>query len=350
MPPDTDVRPSAHAHHPPPPADAPHGPPREGPPADGPPAPEPSLLDAIDLPLLTDLEVVGWVQEAVRDAVRHRQGVIVHGAKGSGRSEALELVAARFRAMEADRVRSRPGYRARHLRVFPAMGPRTRNDLIRTLYVEEMGAIPWRVGRGGDDVMLHTLVAAWREDHVAAVCFTEVDAFGAGALEGCRDIMAFSEGPAGRAGAVGAAGPTPSARGRRAAGVGIVLVGVTAVYDRLRGTPEWGHRWRKAFPIEGLAPGVLPDVYRRLLPACARYAAAVGEAAWVALITREVAPSVGPALRRVQMHLEDYVGACVDECDPPPAALADVPFDRERFVDTARSLAGADLLRDGEDV
>jgi hypothetical protein len=135
-------------------------------------------------------------------------------------------------------------------------------------------------------------------------------------------------------------------RGRPRVGIGVVLLGLTDVFDRLRVDPEWGHRWRKAYPIEGLAPSVLAKVYQRLLPACDREARDRGSDAWVAFIKADVARHIRGSVRRVTSHVWEYVALCEDECEPVPATVAEVPFDEERFL---AALYGSPGPRDAGD-
>ncbi len=310
----------------------------------------PTLLEQLRLPVLEDLQVVGWMQQALRDAAYHRQGVIAYGDKGSGRSEGGRIAVERFRHQQAGRHRDDPTYLPVQVRVIPPIRPQTRAELIRTLYTFEMGTVPPRFGRGGVDLLLAELVEGWQEENVAVVFFDETDAFGPGALDGCRDIIAVSGGPAsyvqagfdddgapsgGRAGAITGGG------GRRPRGVGVVLVGVPGIYDRLRRSPEWGQRWRKGYAIKGLSPSVLAEVYRRMLPVCDVVAKA-DERAWRDFIRAEVAPRVRRSVRRVHSHIWEYVALCEQECSPTPATLEAVPFDAERFLAALDALAGSE--------
>jgi hypothetical protein len=93
---------------------------------------------------------------------------------------------------------------------------------------------------------------------------------------------------------------------------------------------------------------VLPDVYRRVLPACEREARERGDEAWATFIAEEVERYIGGAVRRVTSHIEEYVALCEDECTPAPATLDAVPFEEERFLAALYALAGSEAAAEDE--
>jgi hypothetical protein len=160
-----------------------------------------SLLEELELPVLDDLEVVGWVRQALRDAVAHRQGVLVYGDKGTGRSEALQMARpSSGPAKKGGAARAR-GTSRTHLRVLPPMRPQTREELVRSVYDAEMGDIPYRFGRkGGADQMLGELVAGGARTASPPCCSTRPTASGParsrGAATSSRGRRCPARGPA----------------------------------------------------------------------------------------------------------------------------------------------------------
>jgi hypothetical protein len=125
-------------------------------------------------------------------------------------------------------------------------------------------------------------------------------------------------------------------------GTGILLVGTSDLLDRVRQTPEWGERWRKAYEIKGVTPEVLASVYADLLPGFGEEARRLGADCWNRFIRDDVAPYIKGSLRRVEAHVDQYLFSYVDNVETPVESLADVKFDDVLFMRELKELAGSE--------
>lgn len=292
--------------------------------------PATTLLDRLTFPVIAELQAVGYMTEALGLAASHRAGVVVVGPKGAGKSLGLERAVADFEDAEARRHALDETYARRGVRLVQPLRVDDRTGFVRALYAEEMGALPPRLARGGDEVLLLDLVAAWRDEGVAVVVFDEAEMLGAGALDGCRDILAKSAAPRSR---------LSGTRDRfGASGIGVVLSGTPDLLDRLRRSPEYGERWTSEIVIDGLPASALPEVYRRYLPAFAREAEARGDAAWARYVIDTCAAHLGGSLRRLEHHVRAFVTDAVNSAAVPPASLDDIGFDEAMFAATLHAL------------
>lgn len=287
--------------------------------------PSSTLLDRAAYPVHDD--GVGAVPELLH-ALRHasfvRQGVVVCGRKGAGKTLGLARAVREFRKEEAIRHENDRRLPERKVVVVPPRRPSSRSEMIRLLYENEFGEVGMRVTRRGDESMLAELVESWMENGTAVVAFDEAENLPPDALTVCRDILSYSAPTAEDR-------LTEDSKWQRKGGLGLVLIGTDVIATRLKRTPEWGERWTRVIHVQEFTIEHLPELYASFLPAFSREAERRGPDAWARFIHNVVGPHHTGSLRLVEAHTDSYLELYCDNIDEPAQSTDEVEFVEEIF-------------------
>lgn len=300
------------------------------------------LLEDLSFPLQDHMEAIGWMRQALRDAAAHRIGVSVIGAKGAGKSLALEDAIRRFDSLEEQRWEAdRINYRRRRVLRVSVLATDSESEFIRHLAAKQWGRIPPAFSRLKDSGLFEKLLMRWIARGVVVVCFDEAEQLSSAGLKVIRDILAKSHDLMPRTTVVTDDGGNERI-GFMAPGIGALMVGTQEFARRLERHYEYGQRFQKPYEVAGVPLDQLPDVYAGYLPCWRKAADEMGEEEWGTFIHHLVAPVVGGNLRRIENHARRYVTRCVDELRPPPPSLESVPYDETWFLESLAELPELD--------
>lgn len=292
------------------------------------------LIEGLRLPIIENLEVRRWMDDALLQATAERKGVVVVGKKGTGKTIAVQKAVHAFE--DAERTKEEEDAKYRRQRVVVVQSPRAkgRTDVIGVLWKAVTGTDMVRHRRGRrkpDDDLLQELVHQLLGQNITALVLDEAENLSPAALEVLRDVISraesTSEGRLSRDGTEYAA-----------AGVGVVLVGTPRLTPRLSESEEAGHRWVRFRSVDTLKPEQAADIYRRYLPAFDERAEQVGEDAWQEMIRVQVCVGHRVPIRTIENHVRAYVRRMALD-DPEISSVEEIPYDEEVFGFTLSELA-----------
>jgi hypothetical protein len=265
--------------------------------------------------------------DVLDQAIAERKGIVVVGAKGSGKTVALASAIEEVRKLEqatADEEQ-RP-----EQRILEVQSPRaeTRRAVIGAIWQDVFGMQQLQRARNrtkSDDVLLEELVEQLIQQNVAVLVFDEAECLSDEGVLVVRDIISRAE----RLG-----------RDRRYVegtyrpfGVGVVLVGTDELHAALKASGELGQRWVRIVEVGLLEPDQVARVYRDFLPGFRAYAESVGEAAWRDFVRLRVCMGAPMPIRLIENHVRGYVRR-IAAAEPDIASIDDVPFDEQLFFMT----------------
>jgi len=294
------------------------------------------FLDRVRYPKSDEVAAYGWVAQALRGVAMHREGVVVYGKKGVGKSHGLARAVKEFGERQQLLRKNDHAHAIVKVRKFRSAKPKDALEFVHVLYKEEFGEIPPWLRYRGEARALADLIGVYAEDNVGILAFDEADTFPASVLDVARSII------------VQTASDEPLSEEQLAdedeprIGTGILLVGTPELWDRVRQSADWGERWRKAYEINGITHEVLANLYANVLPGFRAEADRIGDEAWKHFIRTDVAPYIKKSLRRVESHVDQYLIAYVDNSLTPVTSISEVAFDDVLFMSELKGLAGSE--------
>jgi type II secretory pathway predicted ATPase ExeA len=264
-----------------------------------------ALLEAdhLALPILPNAEADDLIAQAIHTAMTQGRIVAVTGAKGSGKSIAVQGTIARFDAGESAREELSAEYIPRmvvRVGTIRTDDPRTVLSLIYRATVGQDLMLTGAKGlRRPPEFLMRVVVDTLRSCNVAALVIDEAELLSSTALAVLRDVLTIAESsPEGRIEMRGDAGvyrPSP---------FGVVLVGTEVLQHRLLATEEWGQRILTCMEIPPLEWAGVAAAYEGSLPAIAKHATESTEA-WHQLLGECWATP--PSWREIENHVRTYL-------------------------------------------
>jgi type II secretory pathway predicted ATPase ExeA len=291
------------------------------------------LVHEIELPVIEDLRVRQWMDDALTQAVAERKGVALIADKGVGKTVAIKKAVSAFE----DAERTIEEKDAKHLRrrVKVAQSPRSdsRVEVIAALYMAITGIDIARKRRGrsrSEHDLLLELVSDIRGQNVAAIVLDEAENLSEAGVEVVRDIMSIAESESTER-------YTKTGSGFRSAGVGAVLVGTRDLLPRLAGSEEAGQRWVRIQPVRGLDLDEASEIYCQYLPAFAKRAKKAKKQ-WGELLESKVMPDGRIPIRRVENHVRAYIRRMILASEEGYTKTEQIPWDEDVFLYTLSEL------------
>lgn len=295
------------------------------------------LLDQLTLPVLDDVDAVGWIADCLTQAATERKGVVAIGEKGAGKTVALRRAIDRF--MEAERIKESADakYRRRRVLLVRSLRARNRRDTLVAIWHESLGTAPNVKVRGRaktDDEITNELVEELLHQRVCVLAVDEAETLSDHALQAIRDLMSVAE---------DRCSERFSGDSYRAAGIGVLLVADWKLEPRLTASDESGQRWVRIQPVSTVPAADIADIYRRMLRAIDAHAEDIRDAAWQRFIRRHVTRGQSFPIRFVENHVRAYIRRIA--AFEPVANLEDLVWDEEIFRMTLEETVRPRYLR-----
>lgn len=284
------------------------------------------LVEDLRLPI-QETGAIAMMRDGVDQAAAERKAVAVLGAKGTGKSIALERAKREFQSAEEAKREEDGKYQPR--RIVVVHSPRSSRDL-------EVYSAIWKAAVGSSapvrkrgrtipaeelrDRLVEHLLAA----NVAVLAFEEAESLSYQGLTVIRDLVSVSEATSKERFSGDAYAP---------AGVGVLLVGAMDLEPRLREWEELGHRLLRIVRLTDLDAEEVAWLYRAFLAGIDRHASAIGDEAWVGWIRQEVTHGKPVPIRGIENHVRAYIRRMAEN-DPEIEAVDDVEFNEELFLYT----------------
>ena len=287
--------------------------------------PSHSLAEDLGLPILPDLGAVARMRQAVDAAAVHRKGVVLTGPKGCGKGTAIDWVLTWFRETEKAKHDEDGTYRRRRvLRV----GKELRDSTYREIGVALAKTLDPRysdrvrgVKKDLNQIRLDFVQLCLKRNY-AVIIADEGERCSNDAFLFLRDLITDAE-------------EEDKARGRMdgsktAAGVGVVLVGVESVEDRIMATDEAGERWVTSFRVGGLSPDEVVRVMGEWFPGFEGHIRRTGTDAWKSYLTSGLFRGTQVSFRLLENLARTYVHH-IARTRPEVDARERIPFHVEAF-------------------
>lgn len=285
----------------------------------------------LELPILSTVEAVDWIVDALDHAATERKGVAVVGAKGAGKTVALQHAIEDFEEAERLAAAEDASYERRRLVKVLSPQSRSRYEILATIWEAALGMEPRRVRgqRKSEDQLFKELVELLLEQRVTVLVFDEAENLSDEALRVIRDIISATE---------SLSRQRFTGRTYKPAGVGALLLGTPSLKNRLVRSEEAGRRWVRIHELDLLDPAQVATTYLEFFPAWREHVAEIGEDAWVDFIRLNVCRGRAIPVGRVENHARGYARRFAAE-NSDITDRSEVKFDAELFEYTLKELA-----------
>jgi type II secretory pathway predicted ATPase ExeA len=311
-------------------------------PEDAPGAADPRLssdpVGRFTVPRLPGLPSIKILREALRQAVDHRQGVVVVAPMGYGKSEGAHAARARLAEIEHELARSSPTHRRRRVVYVNLRTAKTKRQLLIDLLQRARPGMKvslyHRGDRKHDDQLRDDLYAVYARQGVAALIVDDAQRLSDAGLELLRDLMAAREEDPHRTVTV------DGVDGTAAVGLGVVLIGTPGLAERVVQSGETHGRGRWAFEhtVPALPEAYVSRVYAAVFPGFAPHIAQVTRAAWERFIADHVVKGRVLPIRLLTTHAREYFARLYDHTQGQVCERSAAPFDRALFLETLRAV------------
>lgn len=298
-------------------------------------------LGNISLPVITDLPIIDWMQDALTTAASQRRAVALISAKGNGKTMALQHALRRFEETERAKQEASADYRRQYAQRVRSPRDDSSLNVLGTIWKAILGVEMAHLRRGRkrsvDDVrgeLVHHLL----NQNIAVLAFDEAEKLTPNSLAVIRDLLADAE-----EACQDRFGPDDQAF--QSAGIGVLLSGTPRLRPRLRVWEEAEQRVLQVLTLQGLTLVEASDVYRAYLSAFEE-AAQEDEEAWLELLRVHALRGDRANLRRIENHTRTYIRRMYLD-DPDLVDLEDIPWDEEMFVEAIEELTFAKSGTDG---
>lgn len=291
------------------------------------------LVNEIELPVIEDLRVRQWMDDALTQAVAERKGVALIADKGVGKTVAIKKAVSAFEDAERIIEEKDAKHQRRRVKVAQSLRSTSRIDVIAATYMVVNGIEMVRKRRGRnrqEHDMLLELVSDLHSQNVTALVFDEAENLSDEGFEVIRDLMSIAESESKER-------YTKTGESFRSAGVGVVLVGTRDLLARLAGSEEAGQRWVRFQPVQGLDLDEVSEIYCQYLPAFASRAKKAKKQ-WMELLKTEVMPGGRIPIRRIENHVRAYIRRMILACEEGYTKTGEIPWDEEVFLFTLSEL------------
>lgn len=243
----------------------------------------------IALPFVEALPAVALMQDAMHQALTQRVGIIVHGAKGVGKTEARRYALDMLQRLEDEREEADANYQRRNVLLLPAVREDRYERALAGFYLAlSNGAMPLllRGRRRTNDELRMELVDQLLLQNRLLLVIEELERASPAFLQALRDIMVDA-----KERDTGGVVEIDGVRHLRAAGIGMVAIGTDVAYRRIQTSAEAGHSWASVREIPLLATADVAALLCLWFPQFMDTIAARGDLWWDALVQTRLCTS-----------------------------------------------------------